>query len=457
MKIYLSLLSILLSLFSLQAQNFAGNWQGLLNAGGQELQLVFHIKKAADGFSTTIDSPDQNAFGLAMQQTKIQNDSITIKANFMEYQGQWKNDTISGIFIQNGMQFPLQLTKEKSLGKSKDTAKSKRPQTPKAPFSYTVKEVSFYNAKDSIQLAGTLTLPKSKRDFPTLILLTGSGPQDRDETIMGHKPFLVLADFLTKNGIAVLRFDDRGTAKSEGDFMRSDAEDFVNDATAAVNFLKNHPQINNERIGVLGHSEGGLVGSMLAAESKVVAFLVLLAAPGVSGKKLLLTQLKDIAIAQGSNPMALAPQYNFNQKAFDIIINTSDTKVREALVTYFEEQGITSESQIEQLLKQFNLPFLKYLVRSQPSNYLEKIKIPVLALNGEKDMQVNAEENLSAIQTAMQKAGNKQLTVKRYKDLNHLFQTAETGLPKEYGKIEETIAAQVLEDIKKWILNLQTD
>ncbi len=452
MKIYLCLLSICLSVFSLQAQKIEGDWEGVLNAGGQELKLIFHIEKTSDGFSTTMDSPDQNAFGIAMQTTKVTKYSVKIKAAFMEYNAEWKNDTLHGVFKQNGMQFPLKLSRDKLQTTTKKSSKPKRPQTPKAPFPYTEKEVSFYNTKDSIQLAGTLTLPKDKKDFPSVILLTGSGPQDRNESIMGHKPFLVLADYLTRNGIAVLRFDDRGVGESEGDFMQSDAGDFVNDAEAALNFLKNHPQINNDKIGVLGHSEGGLVGTMLAAQSQELAFLILMAAPGVNGKDLMLTQLKDLSLAKGSNFMQIAPQYNFNQKAFDIIINTPDGEVKEALVSYFEQQGITSQPQIEQLLKQFNLPFLKYLVRSKPAEFLEKIDIPVLALNGEKDLQVNAAQNLNAIKTALEKAGNNKLTLKRYKELNHLFQTAETGVPKEYAKIEETIAPMVLKDIKTWIL-----
>ncbi|WP_299890207.1 alpha/beta hydrolase [uncultured Lacinutrix sp.] len=339
-----------------------------------------------------------------------------------------------------------------------------RPQEPKEPFNYTIEDISFTNTKaENIKLAGTLTLPKNVKKPAVAILISGSGPQDRNESLAGHKPFLVLADYLTNNGIAILRYDDRGTAKSEGDFMSATTFDFATDTEAAVTYLKTRNDIDISKIGLIGHSEGGLIAPIVASRNKDIAFLISLAGTGVDGKIILETQTRRAAELVGAPKSAI----DENEKLTNIIygaVQKHDTfenikaEVSSGLKAFKVENpnsqyaSLITDAFIEQQANAVKSSWLQTFIKTDPKDYLSRTTCPILALNGSKDYQVLPKLNLEAIEIALKKAGNKDVTIKQLEGLNHLFQTAETGSGQEYAKIEETFSPRALVIIKDWIL-----
>lgn len=450
-------LSFLLLIFSCSAnaQNIGGDWQGTLEVAGTELPLVFHIKGSGDSLSATMDSPSQNALGIPVSAITFDNPKLHLEAGngAIVYEGTLSNDFITGTFQQNGMNIPLNL--------HRGTVKKKvmvRPQEPKPPFPYKSEDLSFPNKKADITLAGTLTIPDKGSNFPAVILITGSGPQDRDETILGHKPFWVIADYLSRNGIAVLRFDDRGTAKSGGDFATATTADFATDVAAAVNYLKSRKDINPAKIGLIGHSEGGIIAPMVASKDKAIDFIVLLAGPGVDGAQLLLMQNEALGKAQGMSAEQLAAAKAVNEALYKIAVGTNNDSLAQQLISEklmalmpADMTETQRQQAVEAQSKMLTGPWMRYFLSNDPAKYLKQVHCPVLALDGTKDLQVPAEENIAAIKTALAEAGNKQVTTKIFPGLNHLFQDAETGLPDEYGKIEETFSPKALQFMTDWI------
>ncbi len=330
-----------------------------------------------------------------------------------------------------------------------------RPQNPTAPFPYRDEGVTFVNAVEGNKLTGTLTVPDNfAKKSPAVILISGSGAQNRDSELLGHKPFLVIADHLARNGIASLRIDDRGTGKSEKGKEGATSEDFAGDISSAVNFLK---QKGFSNIGLIGHSEGGLIAPMVASKNKEVKFLVLLAAPGVSGKKLLLKQSEDIGKASGLSAETLKNNAELNNKIYSFVENYKGNSLQKDIENLIRKnlKDLPAE-QIDAVAAQQSalvaMPWFTYFLKADPAVYLRRTKIPVLALNGSKDLQVSAKENLSAIKQSLNKAGNKNFETHEIPDLNHLFQHAKTGSPAEYETIEETFAPAVLQRISAWIL-----
>jgi fermentation-respiration switch protein FrsA (DUF1100 family) len=319
-----------------------------------------------------------------------------------------------------------------------------RPQEPKPPFPYQAHDVTFENKAAGLTLAGTLTVPTGKGPHPAVILITGSGPQDRDESLMGHKPFAVLADHLTRQGIAVLRYDDRGAGKSTGNFATATTNEFATDASAAVDYLKARPEIAGTRIGLCGHSEGGVVAPIVASQRSDVAFVVLLAGTGVNGEQVLYEQGQAILKAGGAAPDALEAQLATQKRIFAILREETDMAKAAARL---KEVLPGSERQIQSMTSPWMRNFLVY----DPATALRKLKCPVLALNGELDTQVLPAQNLPAIEAALKEAGNRDVTITRLPGLNHLFQTAKTGGPGEYGQIEETMSPVALNTISAWI------
>ena len=358
-----------------------------------------------------------------------------------------------------GNKLPLILGREPAAKKE-----IKRPQEPKAPFPYTAEEVIFHNDKAAVNLAGTLTLPEGEGNFPAVVLISGSGPQDRNEEILGHKPFLVIADYLTRNGIAVLRYDDRGVGKSKGFFSLANSADFATDAAAAMEYLKTRQEIDSTKIGLVGHSEGGLIAPMVAADSKEVAFIVLLAGTGISGDALLLKQEELIARASGVSEERIAKSKLRNKELFflvrqfdnrDALKKVLADKINEFIdeeetVAFTEEMD--REAYVNQQVSKLANPWMMYFLKHNPATDLQKVTCPVLAVNGSTDLQVPATENLSAIKAALEQGGNQEVTVKEYTGLNHLFQESETGSPDEYGAIEQTFSPLVLAEVTEWIL-----
>ncbi|WP_339755358.1 alpha/beta hydrolase family protein [Algoriphagus aquimarinus] len=457
---FLVLLSVVFS-FSSFAQEITGQWNGVLKVQGVQLRLVFNISKTASGFSSTMDSPDQGAFGIPVSSTSFENGTLKIaisNAN-IKYEGSLGDDqVIIGVFTQAGQSFPMNLSREEIKKQE-----SKRPQEPVKPYPYEAENVTFDNEQAGITLAGTLTLPQTSGNFPAVVLISGSGPQNRDEELMGHKPFLVLSDYLTKNGIAVLRFDDRGTAASQGDFSTATSADFATDVAAAVKYLKTRTEIDHSHIGLIGHSEGGLIAPMVANQSADVDFLVLLAGTGIRGDQLLLAQQALIGKASGMSPNQLAENDMISRKAFEIMVkdqSSEDLKTEmSAYMTQVFRQipaenipgGMSEEEFVKAQIDQLTSPWMEYFIKYDPVPALEKVTSPVLAINGEKDLQVPPKENLGAIKAALEKGGNKDITTVELQGLNHLFQEAQTGAPSEYGTIEQTFSPVAMEVVLNWI------
>jgi len=450
--------------FFMYSQDITGDWNGILKVQGTQMRLVFHITKTDSGYLSTMDSPDQKAFEIPVTSTKFENSILKIEvANLkIEYSGELDAaHKIVGTFKQAGMVLPMDLSKEKV-----EKEIIIRKQEPTKPYPYYTEEVKFKNINDNITLAGTLTLPAKEGVFPVVILITGSGPQNRDEEIMGHKPFLIIADHLTRNGIAVLRYDDRGTAESEGKFGFATTQDFATDVMAAINYLKTRKEINKKQIGLIGHSEGGIIAPMVAAKSKDVNFIVLLAGTGIRGNELLLLQQELIGRAEGASEEELKKAKETNTAAFDIILNNDNAELIKSKLTEFmtqvvkdlpeseKPQGTKEADLVKQQVAQITSPWMLYFIKYNPSLVLKDVKCSVLALNGDKDLQVPSKVNLEAIKNGLQKGGNKNVTTKELPGLNHLFQECTTGSPTEYANIEQTFSPIALNEISDWIVKI---
>ena len=453
------LLTFLVSIAAI-AQDITGKWNGVLKVQGTQLRLVFNVTKSDNTLSSTMDSPDQGANGIPVTKTTFENSKIKFEVTNarIEYYGELKDNEIIGTFKQGGQEFPMNLSR-----KAIEKEVIKRPQEPIKPYSYYSEDVNFQNTKANITLAGTLTLPKKEGVFPVVILISGSGPQNRDEELVGHKPFLIISDYLTKNGIAVLRYDDRGVGQSKGDFKTATSADFATDVESAITYLKTRKEINKKKIGLVGHSEGGLIAPMVASKSKDVSFIVLLAGTGIPGDKLLVLQQELIARANGASEEDIKKSVQANAKLFEIVVKSTDNqKLKADLTSKISElmandttaeipNGMTKEQFITLQVNQISSPWMEYFMKYNPAPTLEKVKCPVLAVNGAKDLQVPPKENLNAIKNALAKGGNKNVTIMEFPDLNHLFQESKTGSPNEYETIEQTFSPTALVEIKKWI------
>ena len=461
MKKLILIIYILLLTLTTYGQDITGQWHGVLKVQGIQLRVVFNINSIDNNFVSTMDSPDQNAKGIPATTTSFESPTLklTISNLGVEYKGiLGDNNIIVGTFKQAGQSFPMDLSKEKI--KKKELI---RPQEPKKPYPYYTEEVSFTNSIDSITLSGTLSLPSATGKFPVVVMISGSGPQNRDEELLGHKPFLVIADHLTKKGIGVLRFDDRGTAKSTGDFKSATSTDFANDVLSALTYLKTRNDIDYKNIGLVGHSEGGLIAPMVASESKDIDFIVLLAGPGISGYDILLLQNELISKANGTDESKLQTELALLKGGLDIIIKGNNLdEIKSVLRDYLQKElnknaellpeGIKMKQFIEGTVNQLATSWFQFFLKYDPASSLVKVKCPVLALNGEKDLQVPSKVNLNAIEKYLKEGENNNFVIKELPNLNHLFQECSTGSPNEYGKIEQTFAPKALLEISNWIL-----
>jgi pimeloyl-ACP methyl ester carboxylesterase len=441
-----------------------GTWQGTIKAGVVDLRVAFKINKKPDGsFTATMDSIDQRAKDIPVDEVTWQDPALRfeLKKIMGAFAGKANKDysEIEGKWQQSGQSFPLTL---KRIDKPTEL---KRPQEPKKPYPYVEEEVSYEKPRAGVKLAGTLTLPKGNGPFPAVLLIAGSGPHTRNEEVFGHKVFLVLADYLTRRGIAVLRSDKRGIGKSTGKYDEATSADFADDALAGVEYLKGRKEINPRQIGLIGHSEGGLVAPMVAARSKDVAFIVLMAGTGINGEEILYRQGADILKVAGTDDKGLAKQRKIQERMFAVVKQEKDTtvaekKLREVLAEEFsqltEEEKKKAESQkaaVESQMKLLLTPWIRFFLAYDPKPTLMRVLCPVLAINGEKDLQVAAKVNLPVIEEALRAGGNRHYTIKELPNLNHLFQTSKTGAISEYGQIEETIAPVALQLMGDWILN----
>ncbi|MBI2257591.1 MAG: alpha/beta fold hydrolase [Flavobacteriia bacterium] len=449
--------------FSVFSQNhekeLIGTWKGKLKIENEKsLNIIFHFSLDKNKkLMASMDSPDQGAYQLEMENVRLV--LKYIKAEIPAFKISFKGkivskDSIAGEFSQGNLNSILNLKKSSS-----EVKRFVRPQEPVPPFPYKKEEVVFNNNQSNISLSGTLTYPKGKGKFPVVVLISGSGPQDRNEEIMGHKPFWVIADYLTKNGIAVFRYDDRGVGESKGDYSTATTADFALDALSAIQFLRNHPKINHHKIGLIGHSEGGMVAQMLAASDKNIAHIILMASPGIPIKELMIQQTESTLRMSGIKKEEIDVSIELNKKFYSLIIsNDDDEKCRgeiEKIINDHSNSMPTSESnelkkKTPYIIKSLLSPWFRYFIRFNPEFYLKDIKCPVLALNGEKDVQVHYKNNLNSIQSILKNNGNNQVSIKSFPSLNHLFQNSTTGAVSEYPLIEETISPEILEEIKNW-------
>lgn len=460
---------LLLSLMLLAAagfsQEFARDWYGELTVSGMKLPLVFHVTKTDQGYASTMDSPSQKAFGMAVDKTTVKGDSIRLDLTAIgaRYEGKLNREQqLIGVFHQGGQSLDLVLSQTASL-----SAMPKRPQQPNEPFPYYTEDVTFENKSAGITLAGTLSLPKKKGKFPVVVLISGSGPQDRNETILGHEPFAVIADYLTRNGVGILRYDDRGVGESTGNFGLATSTDFSTDAEAALNYLKQRKGVDPKRIGLAGHSEGGLIAPMVAARNKDVAFIILLAGPGLPGSEILLLQQALIGRVDGASEAEIQQNAAMNKGLFEIIVKDQDASATtRELEAYLTTQLNTlpdslksgsTEKMVADVMAGIDTPWMKEFIRYDPRPALRNVSCPVLALNGSKDLQVPAKENIEAIEKALNEGWiergmkEKHIELCILDGLNHLFQECTTGSPSEYGGIEQTFSPEALAKILDWM------
>jgi pimeloyl-ACP methyl ester carboxylesterase len=442
---------------------FAGDWAGTLDAG-MKFRLVVHLALKDGAWSGTMDSLDQGANGIPISTVAIEDRKklhFEITAIKGVYEGTLSEDgkTINGTWSQGGAALPLNFTR----GDASSMPEPKRPQEPKPPFPYRSEDVTV-PGPGGITLAGTLTMPEGKGPFAAVVLVSGSGPQDRDEAVFNHKPFLVLGDHLTKAGFAVLRMDDRGVGQSGGSYASATTDDFAKDAEAGVAFLKTRKEIDGHRIGLVGHSEGGIIAPIVAARSKDVAFIVLMAGVGVPGEQLLVRQSSDILRANGASESVIAINSRVSRRMFQIVKSEADsitvhTQLQAAADSAAAELGALDPTQAEMArqtmtrgIQMLASPWFRYLLKLDPAAALRNVKVPVLAINGSLDLQVAANENLGAIEKALKEGGNQDVTIVELPGLNHLLQTATTGSPMEYANIEETFAPAAMQVVSEWLL-----
>ncbi|WP_448547074.1 alpha/beta hydrolase family protein [Thalassotalea fusca] len=441
------LFAMLLNSLVANASDFNGRWQGELRINdAMSVELVFNVVRNGDSYTATMDVPAQQQFNLPFDTVKVEKHAIelALSAAGIAYTGKLTGDVINGTYAQSGAEFTLDMRRVTDVAIKQPKKTKPRPQEPSSAVDYVIEEVTFSNPEGGHKLAGTLTIPKQKVSH-TAVLLSGSGPSNRDSFAFGHKVFLVLSDLLTKQGIAVLRFDDRGVGKSEGDHKSATSIDFASDAQAAIAFVRQHKTLAQSKVGFIGHSEGGLIATIAAASHAPIDFMVSLAGPGTSGEQILIDQSREIHRLMGASEAVLKESDKAQRQILRAIVQD---KSREELKQLMATAGM-NDQQIGQQLAQIDTPWFRTFVKTDPAKYLPKINVPVLALNGGKDVQVLAEPNISGFKHHVK---SNLLMAKIYDNLNHLFQPASTGLPNEYAEIDITFSPQVAKDIAQWVI-----
>ncbi|WP_430432184.1 alpha/beta hydrolase family protein [Oceanicaulis sp.] len=428
-----------------------GRWEGQLIRNDTELEFALNIQTGEDGTRVTLDSVSQAAYDIPVRNFSRSGDAVSfqVPAANVTYQGQLDGDSSSGDWMRPGFD-----TVTVTFDRVSETVEApNRPQTPQAPFPYTIEEVRIDNPDaEGVTLAGSLTLPEGEGPFPGVVLISGSGPQDRDETVWTHQPFAVLADSLTRRGIAVLRYDDRGFADSTGDFASATSYDFASDAAAVAEWMRNHPLIN--AVGLAGHSEGGLIAPIVAAEHSETAFIILLAGPGTPGHRFIIDQIMANSDAMGIDSAETRARVAVMETLVDAVRHARDQDSAEAAL-----DGLLTEETLSILevpadqkavfISSMSRDWYRELVNYDPADWFARVDQPVLALQGTLDLQIVAEPNVAGLETLLADKPDAQIVV--LEGRNHLFQNAQTGLMTEYAQIEETFDPEVMALIADWI------
>ncbi len=463
--LFLSLFLLVNSSYAQQASSASkrlqGSWLGKVDLNSRLLRVVFNFRPSGDTLLVTLDSPDQATKDLPVKRAWMIGDSVFIDAAFVH--GQYSGLMLKGDTAMEGLWTQGSFSTELAFKKLAGAFLLRRPQEPRGPFPYKSEDLVFTNKQAGVELAGTLTIPEGQGPFPAVILVTGSGPQNRNEELFNHKPFWVIADFLTRNGIAVLRYDDRGTYKSKGNFKTATTFDFADDAEAGFNYLLSRSEIDHDKVGIAGHSEGGMIAPVIAARNNKVRFIILLAGPGLPGRMVITRQSSLISRSFGMSEGKIDTANAINDKIYDIVEAEPDSliaaqKIRQVLIeSVVQASDLTKEDKdkaiknIDQTIRVVDRKWFRTFLMFDPAIYLSKVQCPVLAIAGSLDIQVSPDENLNAILDVMEKTGNKFYQIKKLPELNHLFQHAKTGLPAEYNHIEETFAPEALQIILDWL------
>ena len=454
MKLFFLFLSI--SVTSL-AQSPCGDWYATLKAA--DLQLVFHITKDKKNHKVTIDSPKQKAFDIPAEISLLKGNRLKVEMKNIGFvfEGVYYADSIVGVFQQGAIIENMTFYKE-----AKQNNKPERPQNPKPPFSYDIEEVKFMNLQDSFYLAGTLTLPKNNNQTPAIVLISGSGPQNRDEEIMGHKPFWVLADYLTNIGYAVLRYDDRGTHASGGDYASATTLDFALDGESAIEYLKGRDDIDSNKIVVIGHSEGGLICNILGARVKNLSGIVSLAGTSIRGDSILQIQTRLISESNNTSEKELEITQEYNSEIFKAIVTslsisqakTELEKISKRWTKVMYKNDIIKRKEKKEVIKSVSQtmlnPWMYEFVKYSPSEDIKNLDCHVLVLIGSKDIQVTSKENIEGYKKLLPK-NRKLQTIKELKGLNHLFQKCSLCTISEYDQLEETFSMDAMEEIRDFL------
>ena len=436
--------------FHLSANDMGGRWKGNIGSDDKPFFIIFNIEIHADSISGVADSPNQHKYGIPITSIIVEDKNVDIKITpfNLNFKGTFTSEnTLEGNIVQNGKSLTCVFNK------------LDRPQEPRPPYNYESKNIVFKNEIENFYLAGTLTIPNKMNGFPAVVLISGSGLQNRDEEIFDHRPFRVIADYLSRRGIAVLRYDDRGYNWSKGRTDSTSMEGYMFDAMSAVNYLKTVPGLDTTRIGLIGHSEGGTIAFMAAARNPSISYIISMAGMGIPGDSLMLIQNRDILLAEGYSEEISSSYCALLQRVFDIYKTYTTEYILDNLQSLIQEVYTNNpldlpdelKKNITLLLKTPVSYYLKDFLKHNPIYDLAQISCPVLAINGEVDLQVNSFLNLNAIYKGVHNNGNDKVTIIEYPNLNHLFQTAQTGRISEYGSITETISPQVLEDMYNWI------
>ncbi|MCG2617924.1 alpha/beta hydrolase [Terrimonas sp. NA20] len=468
MRSFLIIFLFQAGIFTASAQKgeiFHGRWEGKIAVGGNGLTFVINVTdNGRGGLTATADSPDQGVFGIKCDSAWFAGTEITVELKSLNasYKGRLSGDTtLVGTFSQ-GMEIPLNLTKTSAA------PAAKRPQEPRPPFPYKSEEIVYHDPKGARQYGATITIPQGKGPFPAALLITGSGPQNRDEEVFGHKAFAVLADALTRNGFVVLRVDDRGIGKTTGPFSGATTADFADDARTGLQYLQSRPEVNKKKTGMIGHSEGGMIAPMVAANRDDIDFIVLLAGPGVPVSQLMADQNAAIFRQAGMSEPAITSYIDIYTNVAKHIVSTTDSltalnksielirswrlKTDTALLRELRVNGDETDREMATAFASaMRDNWFRYFYSFDPTGYLQNLRCKVLALNGSKDIQVLSSANLPAIEASLKKSKSRSFIVKEMPGLNHLFQTCKTCSTTEYGQLEETFAPAALEEINNWL------